>query len=115
MDDSELAAIRAARLAELQARGGGGASNGGATPSRSSGILAAFAPAARERLERVRMVKPDRAALLESHVAQHYRGGTITEADVVSLLKQLEGSSGAPKIQFLRKEVEESDSDSDFA
>lgn len=114
MDDNELQAIRAARLQEMQQRSqNSGTGNGG-----NSRLLSVLAPAARERLERVRMVKPERAALIESQIAQVYRGGVISEEDIISLLRQIDSNvQRGVKIEFLRKqepELEEStNSDSD--
>lgn len=108
MDDDELKAIRAARLKELQSQ---------PQPARSGnpGVLSVLAPAARERLERVRMVKPDRAALIESQISQIYRGGVISEEDIISLLKQLDQQSQqSGKISFMRRNGGDLDSDSDF-
>ncbi|KAK6202952.1 putative programmed cell death protein [Scheffersomyces amazonensis] len=117
MDDAELTAIRQARLAELQKNAanpssssggaGGAGGNGGALDSALAQILE---PSARERLSRVRIVRPERAQQVEQYILQLYRNGAInrklTEQDIVQILDGLSRDSNqkqSSKIIFDRK------------
>lgn len=126
MDDSELQAIRAARLAELQRNTGqeDGGSGGGQQlqqQSANSGVLAqVLEPAARERLLRVRIVRPERADLVENHIVRMAQSGQLRrrlgEEEVVKMLdglaRDLQKLDG--KVVFARREVAAaSDDDSD--
>lgn len=120
--DQDLEAIRAARLAELQGRalgGGQGRAQGqgqGQTLGQPQGppdLLAVMArilePSARERLSRVRIVRPERADQVEQYIVRlHQMGGIthkLTEKDIVQILDGIsrDQQSNGPKITYNRK------------
>ncbi|MCP8717229.1 MAG: DNA-binding protein [Asgard group archaeon] len=128
MDDAELNAIRQARLAELQknASGGGSSSgNGGSNPqqlandSMAASVLGrVLETEARERLSRVRIVRPDRAQAVENYILKLYSMGQIrqklTEKDVVQILDGISRDTQQKqqtKITFDRKNVLDDDDD----
>ncbi|KAK6895328.1 hypothetical protein K6H09_001656 [Candida tropicalis] len=128
MDDAELNAIRQARLAELQknASGGGSSSgNGGSNPQQSANDSMAASvlgrvleTEARERLSRVRIVRPDRAQAVENYILKLYSMGQIrqklTEKDVVQILDGISRDTQQKqqtKITFDRKNVLDDDDD----
>lgn len=148
MDDSELQAIRAARLQEMQrnAQGGRGGANGsgeGGSSGASSGADKANAitegilnqilePEAKERLNRVRMVKPERVLSVENYLVRLFQGGGIRskvgEEDIVDILDKIaqeERKTTTTRIKFERREYADAnvggsktangdDSDDDF-
>lgn len=77
---------------------------------------------ARERLNRVAIVKPDNARAVEEHLIKMARAGKIksqvTEDDVIRMLDEVGGalSGGAKKIVITRKKRadEEEDDDDDL-
>ncbi|KAK7206921.1 hypothetical protein BZA70DRAFT_236421 [Myxozyma melibiosi] len=109
MDDSELQAIRQARLQELQKQRGprqggapaGGAAAGGADAARQANeddaraamIAQILTPAARERLSRVRIVRQQKAQGVEDLLIRMARTGQIQnrvdEDELISLLDQI--------------------------
>ncbi|GMM31379.1 Sdd2 protein [Martiniozyma asiatica (nom. inval.)] len=111
MDDSELQAIRAARMKEMQ--------QANKTDTNTNSVLnQVLETAAKERLDRVRMVKPDRAAGVENYLLRLAQSGNlrgkVTDKDVVAILGQL-SQQQAGKIVFERREfkVESEDDESD--
>lgn len=123
MDDAELNAIRAARLAELQKNAGTAGPSGGNTPAPSRAddakltiLSRLLEPSARERLSRVRIVRPDRAEQVEQYIIKLYQMGSISqklgEKDVVQILDGLSRDQKAgTKIIYNRKNVEDDDDD----
>lgn len=120
--DDELQAIRAARLAELQ--------KSGAAPLNASSPAADLAPVlarllepdARERLSRVRIVRPERAAQVEQYIVRlHQMGGLtlkLSEKDVVLILDGIsrDQNQSGPKIVYNRKQTSvDLDLDDDYA
>jgi len=104
-DDAELAAIRARRLAEMQA---GGGMQGHMNPQqqqqmeeqrqaqeeRRAAILSqVLEPDARERLSRIAMVKPDKARQVEDMILRAAQtgqlGSKIDEKRLIQLLEQI--------------------------
>ncbi|RLV90200.1 hypothetical protein JA1_004737 [Spathaspora sp. JA1] len=134
MDDAELNAIRAARLAELQKNASGGAGAGGSSSSPSNAgsaggsndmantILARVLDThARERLNRVRMVRPDRAQAVEQYILKLYSMGQLQrklgEDEVVEILDGISRDSSQKaqtKITYNRKHVDDDDEDDFF-
>ncbi|GME80432.1 unnamed protein product [Ambrosiozyma monospora] len=127
MEDAELAAIRAARLAELQRNAQGGSSsqqsNGksqsGANPSQAI-ISQILETEAKERLSRVKLVKPERVQAVENYLVKLYQSGAvrtkITEDDIVEILEKVakdERRGNQNKIVFNRREVSYGDDDDD--
>ncbi|KDQ59590.1 hypothetical protein JAAARDRAFT_175026 [Jaapia argillacea MUCL 33604] len=128
MEDPELAAIRAARLGQLQQAGNGGA--GGQGSGEDEGKKAAeeqmrrdllatvLDHAARERLSRIALVSPDRARQIEGILLRMAQTGQlrgrVSEAQLIELLEQAEdaqskasGKKGA--IVYRRKGLDDDD------
>lgn len=142
MDDAELQAIRAARLQEMQrnSQGGGsstetnkeGESGAPATNNVNDSILNRFLePEAKQRLNRVRMVKPERVLGVENYLIRLYQSGGIrskvTEDDIVDILEKIakeERKNTTTRIMFERRDYVDTavgsshksneDSDDDF-
>ncbi|KLO10643.1 DNA-binding TFAR19-related protein [Schizopora paradoxa] len=134
MDDQELAAIRAARLQQLQQQGG--ISNGGGEPEGEDPEAAAaqrrteeemkrailaqiLEPAARERLSRISLVSPTRVQQIENNLIRMARSGMqrITDDQFLNLLRQADEaqpSSKPSKIVFQRRKDIDSDDDFDL-
>ncbi|GEQ68458.1 hypothetical protein JCM33374_g2126 [Metschnikowia sp. JCM 33374] len=116
MDETELNAIRAARMAELQK----GQSQGTSTPQEEQKftmLSQVLEPSARERLSRVRMVRPDRADQVEQYLIKMISMGSIArkigEKDIVEILESVSrGDQKQSKIVFDRRG--EDDDDDDF-
>lgn len=143
MEDAELQAIRAARLQEMQrnAQGGGGSGSGVSgsgddaqdkANSVNEGILNQILDqSAKERLNRVRMVKPERVLGVENYLVRLVQSGglraKVTEADIVDILDKIaqeERKNTTTRIKFERREYADAnagssrrsggDSDDDF-
>lgn len=116
MDDSELNAIRQARLAELQKN------SNPQTPQNDMKINMlnqALDTNARERLSRVRIVRPDRAEAVENYIVKLISMGSLgkklNEQDIVEILNSLardEKKKTDSKIIFNRRQI--SDDEDDF-
>ncbi|KAI9136471.1 PDCD5-related protein [Paraphysoderma sedebokerense] len=135
MDDSELAAIRARRMAELQGqRGGGGMSlPAGMSPSggseedneqrkqqmedmRKTMLLTILDNEARERLSRIEMVKPQKARSVEDLLLNMARSGQlrgkISEKELIDLLENIsegEREKKEVKVVYNRRRFDDSD------
>ncbi|SGZ53497.1 CIC11C00000004796 [Sungouiella intermedia] len=117
MDESELNAIRAARLAELQKNQSQSASSG-ADELKLTVLSQVLEPSARERLSRVRIVRPDRAEQVEQYLMKLIQMGSITrklgENDIVEILESLSrDEKKQTKIVYERRGTED-DEDDDF-
>ncbi len=133
MDDAELNAIRQARLAELQRNAAGGGSSTNPSSSSSGGaqdlaqenmtitiLNRVLTNEARERLSRVKIVRPDRAQAVENYIIKLYSMGQIHqklgEKDIVQILDGLSRDSQQKqqtKITFNRKNIAGDDEDDD--
>ncbi|GME69325.1 unnamed protein product [[Candida] boidinii] len=130
MVDEELAAIRAARLQELQRNsqsGGNGssASNEGKESANASNPKQAILsqilePEAKERLSRLRMVKPERVTSVENYLINLYQNGIlrhkIDEDEIVETLEKIardERQNTESKIIFDRREIRDDSIDDD--
>ncbi|ORX91520.1 DNA-binding TFAR19-related protein [Basidiobolus meristosporus CBS 931.73] len=135
MEDSELEAIRARRLAELRARqGGGGSSMGGGSMGMSKGddegkneqqeelrrsMLAQILDnQARERIARISIVKADKARAVEDLLIRMAQTGQlrgkVTESHLIELLEQINSQQKAEtKIVYNRRRFDD-DSDDEF-
>ena len=92
MSDQELEAIRQRRMAELQAQqgGAGGADKQAeqeekrqaAEDRRQSMLVAIMQPDARERLQRIALVKPDKARGVEEMILQMAQRGQLGGAKI---------------------------------
>ncbi|KAK7679699.1 hypothetical protein QCA50_017197 [Cerrena zonata] len=107
MDDSELNAIRQARLAELQ-KSKPPAND--VSEMKVSMLSQALENSARERLSRVRIVRPDRAEAVENYIVKLISMGSIarklTEDDIVEILQGLsrDEKTQSNKIVFNRRD-----------
>lgn len=119
MDESELNAIRAARLAELQKKQSQSASSG-VDEQKFTVLSQVLEPSARERLSRVRIVRPDRADQVEQYLMKLIQMGSVNrklgERDIVEILESLSrDEKKQSKIVFERRgEDAEEDDDDDF-
>lgn len=114
MDETELNAIRAARFAELQ-KGQDSPQN----DQKFTLLSQVLEPSARERLSRVRMVRPERADQVEQYVVKMIQMGSIqrklAEKDIVDLLDSLSrDEKKQSKIVFDRRLAPADDEDDDF-
>jgi len=87
--------------------------------TRSLVLSQLLTPEAKERLNRVRLVKEEKAKQVEALILNMAKSGTIStkvdEEQLKSYLAQLDKGSSAQstKIKFVRKKKVESDDDSD--
>ncbi|KAJ8146299.1 hypothetical protein OY671_000650 [Metschnikowia pulcherrima] len=115
MDETELNAIRAARMKELQ-NGQGSASPDPQQEQKFSMLSQVLEPSARERLSRVRMVRPERAEQVEQYLIKMISVGSITrkigEKDIVEILESVSrGDQKQSKIVFERRNEDEDEDD----
>ncbi|KAG8714282.1 hypothetical protein FRC11_009031 [Ceratobasidium sp. 423] len=138
MEDAELAAIRAARLNQLQQQAGGssGSRPSGGFPGAQSGedagdegrqsedqmkrdlLATVLDSAARERLARISLVRPALSGQIEQILLRMAQTGQlrgrVTEQQLIGLIEQAEESQGkaAPKVVYRRrKELDDDDFD----
>ncbi|KAI7905330.1 PDCD5-related protein [Cokeromyces recurvatus] len=143
MEDDELQAIRARRLAELQAQSGGmsqqsagfgvgmGSSSGGSKEDaekkgqmeemRRNMLYQILDNSARERLARIQMVKADKARAVEDlliRMAQtNQLRSKVTEKQLIDLLSQIsqqDSNSTQTRIVYNRRQYDDSDDDYDL-
>lgn len=131
--DPELEAIRAQRMAQLAAQGGGMPGGMGADPQaaqaaaeakmaqeeqRTAMLQACMTAGARERLARIALVKPEKARSVEDGVLRMAQRGQISEpVSEDRLVQMLEGNSGGaagegrrgPKITIQRRNMLDDD------
>lgn len=113
MDDAELNAIRAARLAELQKSQAQNAASG-ADERKFTLLSQVLEPSARERLSRVRIVRPERADQVEQYLMKLIQMGSVTrklgERDIVEILDSLSrDQKSQSKIVFERRGEDDDD------
>ncbi|KAI9312948.1 PDCD5-related protein [Dichotomocladium elegans] len=137
MEDDELQAIRARRMAELQAQsgkipGGSGASAGGSSSANEDGkkeqmeemrrtmLYQILDNSARERLARIQMVKADKARAVEDlllRLAQSNQlRNKVSEQQLIDLLGQInqqEPSASQTRIVYNRRRFDD-DSDDEY-
>ncbi|ORY73247.1 PDCD5-related protein [Leucosporidium creatinivorum] len=153
MDSSDLDAIRAKRMAELQSQQGSSSSAGGGRGGSPSGppggmggggaedaakqaqqeeqrrtiMSQILSPEARERLNRIALVRPERARGVEDLLARMAQGGQlrgrVSEDQLIGVLDQIEAgekkqrgggqaeASGGKIIFNRRKDFDDSDDD----
>lgn len=79
---------------------------------RQAFLTMILAPAARERLARIALVKPDKARMLEDQLIMMARtgrtGGQVSEEALINMLEAISNKEGAggksgPKITFARR------------
>jgi len=133
-DDPELAAIRARRMAEMQAQGAQGAGGGVGNAEqyqkqqeamqrekemKNSMLSQILDQSARARLSSISLVKPEKGTMIENMLIQMARsgqiGGKITEDTLVNLLekvnKQLEQEKSKVTINRRRYAMDSDDDD----
>jgi len=119
MGDDELAAIRAKRMAELQAMGGGGGGNPADRQKQQeekikqmedmkNGILSqVLDQEARARLNTLMVAKPDKARQVEAMLCQMAQtgqlGNRLGESDLKDLLERFNESKSSSKVKFDRR------------
>lgn len=131
MGDAELDAIRQRRMQELMAANGGGGGQGGQPMTaeqqqqqaakvqeedqqRSSMLHAIMQPAARERLSRIALVKPEKARGVEDILLNAAKKGQlgqkVTEDRLIELLEQVnEQTSQRTKVTIQRRQRADDD------
>ncbi|EGV61972.1 DNA-binding TFAR19-related protein, partial [Yamadazyma tenuis ATCC 10573] len=120
MDDSELNAIRQARLAELQKNTSQQQPTNPQAEMKVNMLNQALDVNARERLSRVRIVRPDRAEAVENYVVKLISMGSLTkkltEQEVVGILNSLarDEKKKDAKIIFNRRQLSDEEDDDDF-
>lgn len=109
MDDNELNAIRQARLAELQKQA--------PLDGKITVLNQALDVSARERLARVRIVRPERAEAVENYIIKLIQMGGLSkklgEKDIVEILNGVarDEKKNEVKVVFNRRELSD---DEDF-
>ncbi|KAI7833271.1 PDCD5-related protein [Kickxella alabastrina] len=135
MNDSELEALRARRMAELQSQNGGANAGVGANAgadagaesaaksqqeeARSSMLSQALDNNARERLGRIAIVKADRARAIEDMILRMIRMGQIrkkiTEDELKEMLEEINGQHHQEtRIVYNRKGFEDDDDEEEY-
>ncbi|KAG7669953.1 hypothetical protein KSW81_008095 [Nannochloris sp. 'desiccata'] len=112
-DDPELEAIRQRRMAEMMAQQGGGGKGPMSAEEqqqqaeakeahedqRRSMLVALLQPAARDRLARIALVKPDKARAIEDMIINAAKRGAlgekVSEDRLIDLLEQVNEKSAA--------------------
>ncbi|KAH9048243.1 DNA-binding TFAR19-related protein [Lactarius hengduanensis] len=123
MADPELAALRAARLTQLQKSGpdpNGQKKRRAEEQMRRDLLATALEPAARERLSRISLVSPARSKQIESILLRMAQSGQlrgrVNEEQLINLLEQADEAqkkaSGNGTIVFQRRV--DADDDDDF-
>lgn len=125
--DPELEAIRQRRMAELQAKYGGGQApasaeeqaaqeeaKAAAEEQRRGMLLALLQPSARDRLARISLVKPDKARAIEDIIIQAARRGQlgekVSEERLIELLEQVnERTQSKTKVTIQRRRAFDDD------
>ncbi|KAI0928007.1 hypothetical protein AcW1_005390 [Taiwanofungus camphoratus] len=131
MEDPELAAIRAARMSQLQQNGSRGGGDGGEDESKRAAeeqmrrdlLATVLDSAARERLARIALVSPQRSQQIETILLRMAQTGQlrgrVSEDQLIELLEQADEaqSKSAPKkgtIVFQRRKGGLDDDDFDL-
>lgn len=132
-DDPELEAIRQRRMQQLMGQYGGGQGGQQMTPEqqeqqreaqreadeqRQSMLHAIMQPAARERLSRIALVKPDKARgvedLLLNAAKRGQLGQKVSEERLIELLEQVNQQAGAGKTRVTIQRRRTALDDDDF-
>ncbi|KAI0261053.1 PDCD5-related protein [Gloeopeniophorella convolvens] len=133
MADPELAALRAARLSQLQQSAPSGGAQGAGSGEdaekrraeeqmRRDLLATALEPAARERLSRIALVSPARSTQIESILLRMAQTGQlrgrVSEQQLIDLLEQAEEAqlktSAKGAIKFQRRVDLDDDDDFDL-
>nr|ACO11048.1 Programmed cell death protein 5 [Caligus rogercresseyi] len=115
MADDELAAIRAKRMAEMQAQVGPGGNSAQraqekqmAMEDMKNSILSqVLSQEARARLNTLSLAKPEKGQRIQGAIIQMAQTGQISgklgESDLIGLLERFSGSSVQTKVKFDRR------------
>nr|ACO11563.1 Programmed cell death protein 5 [Caligus rogercresseyi] len=115
MADDELAAIRAKRMAEMQAQAGPGGNSAQkaqekqmAMEDMKNSILSqVLSQEARARLNTLSLAKPEKGQRIQGAIIQMAQTGQISgklgESDLIGLLERFSGSSVQTKVKFDRR------------
>ncbi|XP_078607428.1 programmed cell death protein 5-like isoform X3 [Branchiostoma floridae x Branchiostoma japonicum] len=124
MADPELEEIRARRMAEMQQQMGGGGEQKAEQQARQeelkNTILAGILDqAARSRLNNLKLVKPEKAAMVENMLIQMAQSGQVQgkigEDHLKTILERVsEQTKPVGKVKFQRRKVFDDDSDDDY-
>merc|ERR1712077_82095 len=127
MEDDELKALRAKRMAEMQAQGGG--PGGGADQQKkaeerreqvmdmkNSILSQVLSQEARARLNTLMLAKPEKGAQVEAAIIQMAQtgqlAGRLSEEELIGLLERFAGSTKKSTVKFdRRRNALDSDSD----
>merc|ERR1712241_490696 len=127
MEDDDLKALRAKRMAEMQAQGGGG--GGGADQQqkakerqeqvmdmKNSILSQVLSQEARARLNPLMIANPEKGAQVENAIIQMAQtgqlGGKLSEEELIGLLERFAGSTKKSSVKFdRRRNALDSDSD----
>merc|ERR1711884_778140 len=118
MEDDELKALRAKRMAEMQAQGGG--PGGGADQQKkaeerreqvmdmkNSILSQVLSQEARARLNTIMIAKPQKGAQVENAIIQMTQsgqlGGKLSEEELIGLLERFAGSTQKSSVKFDRR------------
>jgi len=132
MSDSDLEAIRSARLAQMQGMGGNGPDQEGeskqkqeedrqtqAEQMKNQILTQVLDQQARARLNTLMLAKPEKGQMIENMLINMARNGQlrgkIGETELISLLEQIsEKVSKTTKVKFDRRRTNLDDDDDDF-
>ncbi|XP_059138545.1 programmed cell death protein 5-like [Physella acuta] len=126
MADSELEAIRARRMAELQQQqgkgGGGGEADQRAKEQEMKNVILGqvLEQGARTRLNTIAVAKPEKAQMIENLIIQMARSGQLqgqklSEERLKDLLEQVSNSTQKKTtVKFDRRRAHMDDSDEDY-
>ncbi|KAI5846313.1 PDCD5-related protein [Morchella snyderi] len=129
MDDDDLQKIRQARMQELQQQqassGGGGGGSGGSdkqqqeAEARKTIINQILTPEAVDRLNRIAMVKEERARDLENRFIMMARTNElrqrVTEEDLIAIINMMDRQKADEgKVVFSRRKGSFDDEEDDF-
>eukprot|EP00158_Paraphelidium_tribonemae_P008823 Partr_v1_DN28698_c0_g1_i1_m50161 putative Programmed cell death len=109
--DGDLNEIRQKRMAEMKAQ------QESESERKSQMLHSILEPDARERLSRISIVKPEKAAAVQDLIIRLASGGRlgkrISEKDLIDLLNQTNQQSQAPQVIIQRRKYSD-DEDDDY-
>merc|ERR1711862_1042493 len=117
-EDADIEAIRNKRLNDMQSQQRQSEEKQREMQEQKRVMLAQIlTPDARERLSRILLVKPERAALVENHLIQAASSGQIRgkvdESTLRGMLNQVSTQESKTKVTYQRRRVFDSDDEED--
>merc|ERR1712141_2707 len=115
MEDEELKALRAKRMAEMQGQGGGGGDQQQKAKERQEQVMdmknsilsQVLSQEARARLNTIMIAKPQKGAQVENAIIQMAQsgqlGGKLSEEELIGLLERFAGSTQKSSVKFDRR------------